>query len=181
MTIKLYQDNDVVKNLATPAQATVAATEVVISGSQIVLPTGLKVGSRFRWRFLMTKTAAGTGNSVIKVKTNTTPVVAIGTTGGAATALTLTAPTAETAAIGSLASVVEFIVTAIDPVNGAAYGVWSGVSTAGAAVGLSNQSVAALSGNIVTDGTIQSVGLTLTSGAADVVTVNYCDTEFALP
>lgn len=181
MTIKLYNDTDVVRNLATPASTPTAATEAVLSGSQIVLPAALKVGSKFRWRLLLTKTAAGTGNSVIKVKTNTTAVVAVGTTGGAATALTLTFPTAETAAIGSLVADVTFVVTAIDPTNGAAYGSLAGLSTAGAAVGFSNQSAAALSGNIATDGTIQSIGLTITTGAADVVTVNYVETEFSLP
>lgn len=181
MTIKLYSDADVVKNLATPASVPAAATEAVLTGSQIVLPAGLQVGSRFKWRVVLTKTAAGTGNSVIKIKTNTTSVVAVGTTGGAATAVTLTFPVAETAAIGSAYVEIEAVVQTINATTGAMVARLLATSTVGAAVGFSNQQVAALSGNIATDGTIQSVGLTITSGAADAVTVNYVDTEFALP
>lgn len=181
MTIKLYQDTDAVKALSVSGATPAAATEAVLAGSQTVMPSPLQVGSRFKWRVVLTKTAAGTGNTVIKIKTNTTQVVATGTTGGAATAVTLTFPTAETAAIGSIYLEIEAVVQAINATTGAITARLLGTSTAGAAVGFSNQQVAAVSGNITTDNTILSVGLTITSGAADVVTVNYVDTEFSLP
>lgn len=177
-TIKLANVDVAVVNKAVPASTPAAATEAVLSGSQIVVPGPLRVGDRFVWRLKLTKTAAGTGNSVIKVKTNTTSTVAVGTTGGAATAVTLTFPTAETAAVGSFIGTVEATVQAVDPAAGIVYASLNGLSTAGAAVGFSNQSVAAIGTALVTDGTIQSVGLTITTGAADVVTVDQVSAQY---
>jgi len=181
MTIILAGVDELIGNKATPASTPAAATEAVLSGSQIVVPGPLKVGGRFRWKVKLTKTAAGTGNSVIKVKTNTTQTVATGTTGGAATAVTLTFPTAETAAVGSIIMDIEAVVQVVDPTAGVMFAQLLGYSTATAATGFSNQQVAAVGTSLVTDGTIQSVGLTITSGAADAVTVDFVSAAYVAP
>jgi hypothetical protein len=177
MTIKLAGVREAITNSAVSGATPAAATETVLAGSQIVLPNGLKVGAKFKWRVSMTKTAAGTGNSSFKVKTNTTATVATGTTAGAATALTLTFPTAETAAAGSAIVDIEAIVQEVDAAAGIVFGQLQATSTATAATGFSNQQVAAVGTAIDTSGDVESVGLTITTGAADVVTVNYVEAE----
>lgn len=181
MAINLRRVYDAIFNRALANQLPAAATETVVNGSQVILNGPLEVGFKFRWRLFISKTAAGTGNSAILIKSNTSQTVATGTTGGAATMLTLTFPTAETAAIGSAWVDVELLITKLDPTAGVAIGRLSAVSTAGAAVGFSNQTVAATAANLVTDGTIQSIGLAITSGAGDVVTVVYAEGQQYAP
>lgn len=181
MTIKLRAVLDALFNFALGGQLPVAATETIVAGSQIVLTGPMYVGQKFRWRVVMTKTAAGTGNSSFLVKSNTGPVVATGTTGGAATMATLAFPTAETAAIGSAFVDIEAVVTAVSATAGGLCAKLSAVSTATATTGFSNQTAGAIAVNLVTDGTIQSVGLAISSGAADVVTVNYAEGAATAP
>lgn len=175
MTILLAGVNENVINRAVSGQLPAAATEAVVAGSQIVLTKPLAVGDIFQWRVTMTKTAAGTGNTSFKVKTNTTQVVAVGTTGGAATAATLPFPVAETAAAGSALVYIEAIVRAINASTGAIDADLTAISSLTPTTGFSNQQVASLGSGLVTDNTIQAVGLTITSGAADVVTINYAE------
>ena len=174
MTIKLAGIREVVTNSAASGATPVAATETVLAGSQIVLPSALKVGDRFKWRVSMTKTAAGTGTSAFKVKSDKTAVIAAAST----TVLTLTFPTAETAAVGSALVDIEAIVTAISATAGASIGSLIAVSTATAATGFSNQEVGAVATTLDTSSDIESVGLTIVTGAADVVTVNYVSAEY---
>jgi hypothetical protein len=181
MTIGLRKVLDALFNFVGGGQAPAAATETIVSGSQIVLTAPLYVGQKFRWRVVMTKTAAGTGNSAFLIKSNTSAVVATGTTGGAATLATLTFPTAETAAVGSAYVDIEAIVTAISATVGGVCAKLTAVSTAAAATGFSNQTVAAIAANLVTDGTIQSIGLAITSGAADAVTINFAEGSSVAP
>lgn len=59
-------------NQSTAAQTPTAATRTVITGSTISVPVaGLQVGSVFRWRLNMTKTAAGTATSTFDVAIGT--------------------------------------------------------------------------------------------------------------
>lgn len=162
-------------NRAVSGQLPVAATETVVTGSQIVLNRPLQVGDIFQWRVSMTKTAAGTGNSAFLVKTNTTQVVATGTTGGAATAATLTFPVAETAAAGSGFVYIEAVVRKVHASTGIVDADLSVLSTLTPVTGFSNQLVAAIGTGLVTDSTILAVGLAITTGAADVVTINYAE------
>ena len=175
MTILLAGVNENIVNRAVPAQAVVAATEAVVSGSQIVLTKPLKVGDIFQWRVNMSKTAAGTGNTNFKVKTNTTQVVATGTTGGAATAASLTGPVAETAAAGSAQVFVEAVVRAVDAANGIIDADLTVHSSLTPTTGFSNQQIAASGTGLDTSNDILSVGLSITTGAADVVTINYAE------
>lgn len=164
-----------VVNRAVSGQLPVAATETVVSGSQIVLSRPLQVGDIFQWRISMTKTAAGTGNTAFLIKSNTTQVVATGTTGGAATIATLTFPVAETAAAGSALVYIEAVVRKINATTGIVDVDLTSISSTAPATGFSNQQIAAVSGNVATDNTILAIGLAISTGAADVVTINYAE------
>lgn len=58
-----------IRNWAVAAQVVAAATATYIVGSALALPQGakLQVGTRLRWKFTMTKTAAGTATSTISI------------------------------------------------------------------------------------------------------------------
>lgn len=175
MSILLRKVYDAIFNSAAAAQAPVAATETIVAGSQITLNGPLAVGTKFKWRVVMTKTGAGTGNTSFLVKSNTGTAVASGTSGGAATMATLPFGVAETA-VASVALVdIEVIVTAINATTGAVFAKLTAKNTATPTTGFGDQSVAVAPVNIATDATIASVGLAITSGAADVVTVNYAE------
>lgn len=74
-------------NASTAAQTPAAATLTLLAGSTIAVPIGkLRIGTWFRWKFDITKTAAGTATSTYHVRVGTT-----GTTADAAI-LTFTKP-----------------------------------------------------------------------------------------
>jgi hypothetical protein len=57
-----------VKNYSTAAQSPAAATRTYITGTALAIPANkLQVGSCFRWRFNMTKTGAGTATSTFDI------------------------------------------------------------------------------------------------------------------
>ncbi len=165
-------------NYAAGAQALTAATEAVITGSQIVLPQGgLQVGTRIRWRLNMTKTAAGTGTTAILIKTNTTTTLATGTTGGAATLTTFTGDT-ETAAADTAQWEIVLVIKTVNASTGTAEATLTAHNALAAtgffSVGVRVQAKAITAQN--TSATVLSIGLAVTTGAADVVPVNYVDT-----
>ena len=166
-------------NRSVAPQALTAATEAVIAGSQIVLPTGgLQVGARFKWVFSMTKTAAGTGTTAILIKTNTTTTLATGTPGSAATLTTFTGDT-ETAAADTGVWTIELLITAVSAAAGTAIGTLFAQNALSAtgffSVGVRAQTKSVTAVN--TSATVLSIGLAVTTGAADVVTVNFCEVE----
>lgn len=160
---------------ATP----VAGAETILDGSQIVMPSGgLAVGTRILWTVSMSKTAAGSGHTDFKIKTNTGLVLAVGTTGGAATLATFTGDT-ETAAIDTGEWNIELVITAVSLTAGTAKATLiasNALSVTGFfTVGVRSQFVAATT--LDTSADILSIGLSVTTGAADVVTVNYVRAE----
>lgn len=55
-------------NYSTGSQTPAATTRTYITGSNLVMPSiGFKIGATFRWYFNMTKTAAGTATSTIDI------------------------------------------------------------------------------------------------------------------
>lgn len=76
------------EQFATPAQALTAGATTYFTGSAVTIPTGerVKANTWFRWRFHLTKTAAGTLANSILVKWGT-----LGTTADA-TLITLALP-----------------------------------------------------------------------------------------
>ncbi len=64
-------------NYSVTPQNPIAATRTYVTGSKITVPsTKLKVGTILKWKFNVTKTAAGTASSVIDVAVGTTGTVA---------------------------------------------------------------------------------------------------------
>jgi hypothetical protein len=59
-------------NFSTTAQTPAATARTYIAGSAISIPTNkLQIGTIFQWRFNMTKTAAGTATSTIDIAVGT--------------------------------------------------------------------------------------------------------------
>lgn len=163
--------NTSIKNSSVTPQSPVAATRTYLAGSALKIPpAGLQVGSRARWRFNATKTAAGTATSTIDV--------AFGTAGTTAdTAVVSFTKPAGTAAIDEAVFEVEVAVKS--------------VSTTGVLVG---ELVMLHNGNTVGHATVPVVvvlgtssgfdnssdtdafiGLCITTGAADAITIDYVD------
>lgn len=164
----------VVENIvvrAVSGQLPVAATETIVTGSQINLTRPLNVGDIFQFRVSMTKTAAGTGNTSFKVKASLTQVLAA----ASATLATLAFPVAETAAIGSALVYIEAVVRAVNAATGIVDADLTSISSTAPTTGFSNQQVASVTTGLTTDNTVLSVGLSITTGAADVVTINYAE------
>jgi hypothetical protein len=91
-------------NTAQQSQVVVSATNYYITSSAIAVPSTVIVGTRFRWRVAMAKTAAGTGTFQIKIYRGTN-----GTT--ADTADVNQSFGTQTAAIDNMIFDVEIVVT----------------------------------------------------------------------
>lgn len=160
---------------ATP-QTPAASTRTYIAGSAIKLQgnSTLKVGLVLRWEFWMTKTAAGTASSTIDV--------AVGTTGTVADTgrLAYTKP-AGTAAVDEGKVVVTAVVQSIG-----ATGVLVGeceVTHNGNTVGHMTIPIAVLNTSSVGfDMTaVTTIGLCITTGAADAITISGVTAEALIP
>lgn len=77
-SLKLLDENGFVQglnqlgNFSVASQAPTAATRTYLTGSKIAVPKNkLQVGSQFNWKWNMTKTAAGTAASTIDIAVGT--------------------------------------------------------------------------------------------------------------
>lgn len=163
-----------VQNFSTAAQTPAAATLTYIIGSALAIPTGkMQVGTCFRWTFDMTKTAAGVATSTFSVVVGT-----LGATGDTAR-LTATKP-AGTAAIDN--GRVTWNVVCRGPLS--ASGIFAGhfemthhaPPTTGHFV---TDSVGITSVSSAFDVTVANlvVGLVVTTGAADAITIQMVQAE----
>jgi hypothetical protein len=170
-----------VNNSTAPAsaQAPVAATRTYIGGTQLVIPAiGLQVGTVLRWHFDITKTAAGTAASTFDI--------AVGTAGTTAdTAVVSFTKPAGTAAADEGFIDIEAVVRSI------------GAGTAGVMVGefrmvhnLAATGHATIpcvvvntvsSGFAITPAAASSVGICITTGASDAITINQVSAEVINP
>jgi hypothetical protein len=159
-------------NYSTTSQSPSAATRTYIAGSNIQLGTqGLQVGSRFRWRFNMTKTAAGIASSVIDVAFGTA-----GTTSDTAQ-VSFTKP-AGTAASDEGFVEIDVIVRTINASTGVAVGEFT-MTHNGNTTGhmtIPNAAVNTVSSNFNTVSPT-NVGLCITTGASDAITIQQIQTE----
>lgn len=165
-TIRNWNTADVVAN----------AADTYVTGSALTVPAGLvlQVGTTFRWKVALTKTAAGTAAPIWIIRVGT-----LGTTGDAAV-VTITQVALQTAVVD--AGVYE--ITAVLRNVGAA-GILAtcltmthvlaitGLSTLGANV----QQVTSAGFNTAVAGTI--VGLSVNPGASGVWTMQVIDSEMA--
>lgn len=170
--LRAYLGNTI-RNQSTGAQALTAATRTYLTNSNLAVPVGkLRIGTVLRWRFNITKTAAGVATSSIAVVVGT-----LGTTGDT-DRIIFTKPAGSAVADEGWVEI-EAIVRG--PLSAA------GIVTAEitvthnlAATGhmLQQQFVANLQ-SAGFDVTVANliVGLTMTTGAADAVTIQQLTAE----
>lgn len=161
-----------VKNGSATAQTPAAATRTYLAGSALKVPVGgLKVGDVLRWVFNMTKTAAGTATSTIDI--------AFGVAGTTAdTARVSFAKPAGTAVIDEARVVVEAVVQSVSA-TGVVAGIFNlthNLAATGHAQ-IPSVNVATVSAGFDNDGEDLYVGLCITTGAADAITINIVAAE----
>lgn len=160
------------KYVSVASQSPAATTRTYITGTQVALGSKkLQVGSAFRWRFNITKTGAGTATSTIDVAFGTA-----GTTADTAR-LSFTKP-AGTAVIDEGIVQIDCVIRSIDAATGTAVAeieVGHNLATTGH---MAQQQFIA---NVVSssfDTTAPTfVGVCLTSGASDAITIQEVITE----
>lgn len=160
-------------NFSTASQAPAATTRTYITGSAVAVPSGkLQIGTCFRWRFNMTKTASGSAASTIDVCVGTA-----GTTADAAR-VSFTKPAGTAVADEGW---VEVFVNCRGPLS--ASGIFAGemiVSHNLSATGHMVIPVACVntisSGFDVTTANL-IVGLCITTGSADAITIQMVQAE----
>lgn len=162
-----------VGNASTAAQAIAAATRTYLSGSALRIPPGgLKAGDKFRWVFSMTKTAAGTATSTVDI--------AVGTAGTTAdTARVSFTKPAGTAVADEARVVVEAVVRSVSA-TGVIVGILNlthNLAATGHAQ-IPSVNVATVSAGFDNSGDELVVGVCLTTGAADDITIHMVDAEF---
>jgi hypothetical protein len=160
------------RNLSVAAQAITAATLTQINGSLLKIPQGgLKVGTRIRWKFNVTKTAAGAAASTYAITFGT-----LGTTADTAR-VSFTKPAGD-----ATADEANVEITAVVRTIGAT-GVVLGnftlthnlAATGHATIPCVN--VKTTSAGFDLRGEDQYVALVVTSGAADALTIDWCEAE----
>lgn len=154
-------------NFSVAAQTPAAATRTYITGSALTIPTNkMQIGTIFRWRFNMTKTAAGVAASTFDVAIGT-----LGTTGDAAI-LSFTKP-AGTNVVDEAWCEIEVIVRGPLSASGILSGQFTMIHNLAATGHAQIPAVVVntVSGafNVTTAGLI--VGVCITSGAADAITI----------
>lgn len=161
-----------ISNYSGTQQQPAATTRTYINGSGLKIPGGLKVGTRFRWRFNMTKTAAGTASSTIDIA-----VGAAGTT--ADTARVSFAKPGGSAAADEGVCTVEATVTAVDASTGKIKGEFTlghNLASTGHAT-IPFVAVYAASANFDNTANDLYVGLCITTGASDVISIEWVTAE----
>lgn len=154
-------------NNSVTSQAITAATRTVITGSAIAVPaSGLQIGSTFRWRFNMTKTAAGSASSTVDI--------AIGTAGTTSdTAVVSFTKPAGTAAADEGYCEVEVVIRGPLTASCVAVGEFTLIHNLAATGHAQIPCVVVNTVSSTFDATVSSLilSLCLTSGASDAITI----------
>lgn len=161
-----------VYNFSTAAQTPAAGTRTYITGSAILANNQLQVGSSYRWRFNMTKTAAGIAASTFDI--------AIGTNGSTVdTARVSFTKPAGTAAIDE--AWVEITCVIRGPISASGVAVGEFVMTHnGNTAGHATIPIVVLntvSGTFDMTPANAFVGICITSGASDAITIQMVQAE----
>lgn len=170
---KTYNGQTLMSNFSTAGQVIAAATRTYITGTRIAVPPGkLQIGTVLRWTISLTKTAAGIAPSTFDICVGTA-----GTTADTAR-VSFTKP-AGTAAIDEGKVVIEAVVRG--PLSGAGvmvaeFTLIHNGNTAGHATVPCVVLNAVSAGFDVTVANL-FVGVCITSGAADAVTIQLVDAE----
>lgn len=156
------------KNNSTASLAITANTDTYITNSGIIIPSfGMEVGQCYRWTLTATKTAAGTAAAVWQIRTGTNQTTAD------TSRLTLTATTAQTAAVSSGIITVSCLVRTVSASGVIVAGV--GVQTNNAGLGSGISGISSTFDNQTLGGNY--VGLSVNTGAAAAWTVESCFAE----
>jgi hypothetical protein len=165
--------SNIIVNTLTAAMGAVTASEFYVTNSNVPVPGGVvKVGMKFKWRIVVTKTGAGTAAPIVKVY--------VGTNGSLSDTarLTFTSSILQTAAIDTGLFEIEVIVRSIGA-SGVIQG-YCAISHHLAATGFLAQAgdlmQGASAGFDTTPANLQ-FGISLTPGTSGVWTVVECDSE----
>lgn len=160
-------------NFSTASQAPAATTRTYITGSNISVPKSkLQIGTMFRWRFNMTKTGAGAAASTIDV--------CVGTAG--TTADTARVSFTKPAGTGVIDEAwCEVVVICRGPLSASGVFVGEFIMTHNLAA-TGHAIIPCVDVNTVSAGfdvTVADliVGLCITTGAADAITIQMCQAE----
>jgi hypothetical protein len=173
LQLKAYMA-DQMGNWSTAAQSPVAATLTYLTGSSIAVPVGkLRIGTQFRWVLDVSKSAAGTAIRTFHVRIGTA-----GTTGDAAV-LTFTGVLVPTAVADN--GIIRIAATIRGPLSASCImrGIYE-LQHNLAATGLSTRAMEILAVTSAGfDATVANliVGLSVTTGAAEVLTFEQVHTE----
>lgn len=160
-----------INNSSTATQTPVAATRTYIAGSQLTVPAGgLKIGTVLRWHFDLTKTAAGSATSTIDIAFGTT-----GTTTDTAR-VSFTKPAGTGAADEGWVDI-ECIIQSVNTV-GVAVGEFRLIHNL-AATGHAQIPCVVVNtiSSAFNDVTPTAIGICITTGASDAITINQCSAE----
>jgi hypothetical protein len=166
-----------VRNFSTAAQVVAAATATYVTGSKLAIPEGgLKVGSKIKFVLDITKTAAGTAASTYAIVFGTA-----GTTADTAR-VSFTKP-AGTAAIDAGKIVIEAVVRSVSA-TGVVVGVFNlthNLAATGHATIPSVNVTTVSSGFDNTAATLDPgyIGLVVTTGASDAITIQMVEAELS--
>ena len=159
-------------NFSTAAQALTAATRTYLNGSALAIPTGkIQIGTSFRWSFNVTKTAAGTASSTYDIAIGTA-----GTTGDTAR-LSFTKPAGTADADEGMVTILAVVRSVgASGIVVAELTLLHNLASTGHAV-IPCVVVTAISAGF--DMTIANliVGLCITTGAADAITIELVQAE----
>lgn len=165
---------------ATSAQVLVAATRTLIAGTLLKAPAGgLKVGSRFRFRVAITKTAAGVAASTYDIGFGT---VATGVAATATARVSFAKPAGD-ATVDEGVIEVEAICRAVSATVGVVQGQFE-LRHNLAATGHATVPVVVVSTTSASfDNSAEEIyiGLYATTGAADAITVTQAAAELLVP
>ena len=173
LTTAIVNNQSLINNYSTASQAPAAATRTYLTGSAITVPAGkLQIGTRFRWTFDITKTAAGTAASTYDI--------AIGTAGTTAdTARVSFTKPAGTAVVDTGKIVIECIIRGPLSASGIAVGTFSMThnlaSTGHATIPAVNVVTVSSAFDVTTANLI--VGICATTGASDAITIQSVSAE----
>lgn len=159
-------------NFSTAAQTPSAAARTYITGSNIAFPAGsLQVGTMLRWSFDMTKTAAGTAASTFDIAFGTA-----GTTADTAR-VSFTKP-AGTAAVDNGQVTITCVIRGPVGASGVAVGHFNMThnlaATGHATIPVVDVTTVSAAFDVTS---VTNIGVCITSGASDAITIQLCVAE----
>lgn len=163
-----YYSGVLSRNSATASQGAGFAADTYVTNSGLLIPSfGMKAGQIYRWWISLSKTAAGTAQAIYVVRIGTTQTTAD------TSRLSLTATTAQTAAVSAGLICIQVGVRNVSATGVIAGGV--GVQSNNAGLGSGIDGASSTFDNTALGG--QYVGLSINGGASAAWTVTHVTGE----